>query len=396
MIVLFEGICRGLEHAPFNAALLLSVACGYPDEEIVFIAEHEHINCVQARLKTENISRFQWRECRIAPRHSGAAKRFLYDWLLLKQVFAPRRRESACMLIACSMNHSALIALKLRALAGFKSKIAIVHHSGLNSLLGSRTGRVALSFQNGDRILHLVLGEAIRRNVCRHCPELSDNLRVIDHPYLFPSQVSEHRTSEVVFGFLGIGSHGKGFDLFCRLAADSQREPCDLPAQFVLVGAISKEFLHKPLPGSEYVTTDPTVQPGGFIGPENYDRQVARVTYAVLPYSPVHYSSVMSGALLDAFSFGKPCIAIRNSVFDEYFTRMGDIGYLCDSYRDLLDTVIMVRQRGLDERYRQQRANILRAREIFSPEQVGSQLRTRLFKESGTAQLRTPLSYFQE
>jgi len=43
MIIICEPQCIGFEHAEFNAALLSVIKHAFPDEEIMFVAEKEHI-----------------------------------------------------------------------------------------------------------------------------------------------------------------------------------------------------------------------------------------------------------------------------------------------------------------------------------------------------------------
>ncbi len=55
MILLIEPQCQGFAHEQFNSALLFGYSLAYSDEEIIFFAEQNHINCVRYVLSSNNL-----------------------------------------------------------------------------------------------------------------------------------------------------------------------------------------------------------------------------------------------------------------------------------------------------------------------------------------------------
>ena len=51
---------------------------------------------------------------------------------------------------------------------------------------------------------------------------------------------------------------------------------------------------------------------------------------------------VASATFLDALSYVKPGIYLRNPYVEYYFEQMGDIGYLCDSYEEMREVVLAI------------------------------------------------------
>ena len=76
----------------------------------------------------------------------------------------------------------------------------------------------------------------------------------------------------------------------------------------------------------------------------------------------------MFDVFVDALSFGKPGIYLRNPFVEHYFERMGDIGYLCDSLDQVQETVESILLRFPLERYRAQRRAVGKGRRLFAPE----------------------------
>jgi hypothetical protein len=71
----------------------------------------------------------------------------------------------------------------------------------------------------------------------------------------------------------------------------------------------------------------------------------------------------------------KPGIYLRTPYVEHYFNRLGDIGYLCDSYEEMRDLVLSLAHEFPAERYQQQCANILAGRRLFEPATLAPKLR---------------------
>ena len=105
-----------------------------------------------------------------------------------------------------------------------------------------------------------------------------------------------------------------------------------------------------------------------------YARRAQGVTYAVSLTDPDVYRVGASTSFLDAISSVKPGIYLRNPYLEECFSKMGDIGYLCDSYEDVRDCIRSVMREFPLSRYAQQRRTILLMRHMFEPAAVSPRL----------------------
>ena len=82
--------------------------------------------------------------------------------------------------------------------------------------------------------------------------------------------------------------------------------------------------------------------------------------------------------MLDAFSHLKPIIALKTPLSEYYFNKMGDIGYLCQSYNDAIGAVMEILETRPLDRYHAQQENILKKRDQFSPAGIAPKLRVLL------------------
>ena len=178
-------------------------------------------------------------------------------------------------------------------------------------------------------------------------------------------------TKPVSFSFLGLADDMKGFPEFVELAtalAPSWRQA----VRFDLIGGTRSGELP---PSGPWVTT--YTQSGPM--PRNlFEATLRETSYAVFPFRTFYYRLTPSGSVLDAFSAGKPVIAIRNSQFEEMFQSMGDIGYLCKDVNEMKNLVATILRDPPRDRYRKQSQNILASRGIYQPHAVATQLREAL------------------
>jgi hypothetical protein len=160
----------------------------------------------------------------------------------------------------------------------------------------------------------------------------------------------------------------KGFKNFANLSMDVRKQ--NLDADFTLVG-----FVNDPSVPDEYAEfiRGFTRQP---LSPEEYRARAQGLTYVVLPLNPLHYRLVASSSFLDTLTFVKPTICLRSPYVEHYFQQLGDVGYLCDSYEEMVNTIMGILLEFPFERYDQQCRNILKARQIFTPEAVAVQVKS--------------------
>jgi hypothetical protein len=379
VIIVCEPQCAGYLHVEVNAALLAALHAGFPDQALLFMAEVDHLRLVSERLAGHYPKiPLELRPIRI-PRKDGHFFRMLQERELCRQVVRLAIQLQAEQLIFASISSYGLLALKSLLARDTPMRCSVVMHGNLEAIT-RRPKSLAARYFGTRRALeksapaglhYIVLCRSIQEHLAQELPALIKHIIAIDHPYLLAEVVkpAPFRDGIVHFGALGTGHLRKGLDTYFRLAQEIGQNGTSCQAEFVLVGPVTdKRIVAMPAEAVRLIS------PQERLSREEFGRQVRGVDYAVFPYPPKRYALSASGALCDAFSYLKPVIALRSPLFEHYFERMGDIGYLCDDYEELKQTICAILQGPPQDRYTSQVDNLLAGREIFRPELVGKGL----------------------
>jgi Tfp pilus assembly protein PilZ len=282
------------------------------------------------------------------------------------------RHRDARAVLFCSTGAAGLFALKLRC-ARPRPLCAVVPHGVLDSLGpdggGDRWFPSVLRMRNPAGLRYLFLSPTIEAEVLSRVPDLAGATAAIDHPYLFADPPGgEPEPPPLRLGSLGVARAGRGLEAFVEVAREA-RSTRTGKVSFVHVGPVQAPEL------SERARDVVSFPLRGWAAREDYEREAARLHYALFLAPPDAYRFSVSGAFLDAVSLLKPVIALRNSFFEHCFEKMGDIGYLCDTVWQAQERVAELSHRFPRSHYRsQQEAAALGARRLRA-EAVGAALR---------------------
>jgi len=237
-----------------------------------------------------------------------------------------------------------------------------------------------ISFGNTHRLRYVVLGTRIEERLKQYVPRVSSYVSSIDLPYFFSDDVSPEPFPDdaIRFGSYGIGSFEKGTDILFRLAEEVQSAKTTYKPTFTLIGYVQDQQL-KAMPHRSVNTPSLDVP----WDQEAYEKYGRCIDYALFFYRPSAFELRASGTILDAFSFLKPIIALESPLTEYYFKKMGDVGYLCENYSAIRDTVLDLLETMPIDRYRQQQENILTQRVQFSPAGVSLKFHSLLGATAG-------------
>jgi len=383
-IITVEPQCWGLEHASINAAFLDMILSAYPEAHINFLGEKEHLVMVRGileRYDAQASKRVEWRIIGIPKRDATGWLRFLREWRQVESILRYAKEHQAQLLFFTSITNTGILALKLRLYRRQGSfPLMAVMHGMLNRIVGRWPHkpwnwplnlRVVLRLPQSQAVLYLALGNSIYRSLAQEKPTLVTHFRPIGLPHFGDGALPEDRNSntqpgKLLFGYLGTGNITKGIGRFARIAQECGR--LDRQAVFLLVGSLSAWR-----DNTDYSRiTGVTEQPLSF---EEYRRRALSLTYVINTSNPEDYRLTPSSTFVDALFYGKPGIYLRNSYVQYYFGLMGDIGYLCDSYEEMVDTIKGIIMDFPSVRYEHQVRNIRKGRGIFNPKTLAPRLR---------------------
>lgn len=381
MIIICEPQCAGFEHTEVNAALLAVANNAFPDEEILFLAEKEHVQQVMKKLKAHSVENVTCEVVEIPTPGTINLVRLPAELRLIKQVFELAIKNKCSKILFASVTSAGLFAIKILLKKYKEVSCLVVPHGILESVVKRPSVlpwhfifwfRFAMTFGNTERITYVVLGESIKERLCRELPIVKDRIKSITLPTFFknPQNIPKVESNVIRFGTFGVAHLKKGFDLFFKMAEEVKGCSTSLTPEFILIGHIGDKLLKN---GPYDFASVPS--PDTPLSRERFDQYANNIDYAIYFYKPTSYQLTASGALFDAFSFVKPIIALRNPFFEYYFKTLGDIGYLCDSYNEMKMVILEILNNKPTERYKQQQTNIITGREQFNLQNVGKQFK---------------------
>jgi hypothetical protein len=276
-----------------------------------------------------------------------------------------------------SIAPSTLLALKF--IVGYLRRgrnAQVILHGGLSKLEGWRSRnpiirlqdlRTALVAPDGGKVRYIVLEKPIKEVILNKLPSLEGRVDVLDHP--LPSNAGEQSTNDLSvplqFGFLGLASEEKGFPFYIRLASEFSKKYSQC-VEFHAIGSLPCDQKRlemvalKRKPGLQKLDRD------------KFTQYLKELHFVCFPYQGGHYKFSASGALLDSIGWEKPFIAMRLPIFENLFSRFGDIGYLCDTeteFRETIDGIIMYQDAA---RYRKQTLTLRKVKESRTPKFLAS------------------------
>lgn len=384
MIIACEPVCHGFEHALVNAAVLSVVAQAFPDQEILFLAEQEHIGYVTSDPIIGSMLGITFEALPVPLRKASGPERFEREQATVARLFAMAEQREASLVVFTCITDETLRAIK-QLIANFpRLRCVAVLHGVLASVLkrpslfpwkNRNTFRTWFLNHNSPQLTNVLMGDSIERELLTRFPEMRPYLVSIDLPYRFaqPREYEPFQDRRVNFGSLGVIRKAKGSDAFLRLAHElvacqTSWKPC-----FICVGPVVDKKLRKLL-GTAITIPSPDAP----LSAEDFAFHAQKLDYAVFMHGADAYTLTASGVLFDAFSYLKPMIALRNPFFSSFFERMGNIGYLCDNYDGIKRTILRILDNPPVEEYMIQRQTLLKGRELLQTDVLASTLRDKL------------------
>ena len=372
------GVCEFLHregaHVPFNAGVVELIRLAYPDDEIAFFGEHEHVEQVRKQVGPLIASSVAWKAIVLCSRQTNYFIRLVSDIKNLNYVLRQLPHNATGRLVFTAADSSLIIAMKFMKRLGFLNiRVQAFLHGNLKSGIIGRRHRhplrrfqemkTALTLFGGSSIKFLLLEEGIREQILKRLPSLAGNIEVLEHP-LPPNEGREgrHRLSRPIrFGFLGWATEMKGFPAFVNLAAAiSKKYPGQ--AEFHVIGRLASVASSKP--EMEFLATKP-----GFerLSREDFTELIKQLHFIVMPYHLDYYELSPSGTLLDSIAWEIPIIATKLPIFKRVFETYGDVGYLFGDQKELMAVVANLVDEMDASRYNRQVSNLHGARESRTP-----------------------------
>jgi len=360
-IIIVEPERRNIEHLMFNSSVIQILYSIFYDANIVFYADKEHAELIEKETKIK----LKKRHLDIKINKQKTIQKVITDFICMLR-FARGKPDA---IVYLSATPSILLLSKV-----FLKKIAIYYffHDNLE-LLNEKYNifnyfywlRPALNIKRNN-VAHIVLSESIKMELEKVAPGVS--FEAIDLPCHSSIVDMSSRVIPPVMniGAIGFGHTKKGSHLIFELenlVSISRRVQLHHIGQFK-----DNKIL---IPNDTNVKIHGGNRP---LCPEEFNLQIEQMYYCIFFYPKHSYKLTASGAIFDALVRLKPVIAMRNAYFEYIFSKMGNIGYLCDSIEEM--SIIINTLSGQDESdYFTQQQNIKIGLKKFSVEIIERQMK---------------------
>ncbi len=370
--IIYEPWAHGMAHFEFIKAFIKTIASLY--EDVFFIGEQSLIGLL--RLEPE-LDFVQFKVFQITTYNTLMGKFFAIPKEVKNVQKIKHIAKNADIYFSFGAPHSMLISEKILR----KQRVFYVQHMALQAI-HEKLGRTKLNHYVLPAIKKLpsfhkiiVLGDSIKANLLRDVPSLlSSQIISIDHPFFMTQSLKEtepQKSDECIhIGTVGLGTAGKGYGKLNEIGEYIFDKGLSNKIKLYHIGkllgvSVDEKYVYMPFSRLEMIPSEP------------FNLEIKKLDYILFLYPADSYKLVASGAIFDAFKFGKPIIALKNDYF-MYLCQKGlKFGYLFDKLEEL-EKFLCNLPRGDSDEYRKISQNSLKMLAFFSPEVIAEQLKEQL------------------
>ena len=343
-----DTLCTNGMHLLFNASLLAILEKIF--DKISLYGEKNNIND-EIKILEENgvdISKIERKNIYLPIVKSRISNFFLYLCSFFYNLYFIVIADKDDILV---FNYNNLLAVRMMNIFNkiFHRKILIFCHGEMEFLIENRPSFGPFNrftfylgkcfFLNKkirieQNIKFVVLGDSILKNVKEILPlNISKSFITMDHSYFFKKddiiKGKVIKTENIKIGTVGLFYRLKGADDFCKLVSSINNKNIEF--------SITGKILYDVRKLQELGVSLPENLGKDVIPRDILEKRIEDLDFILYLYPITSYKIMASGAILDALSFKRPIIALRNDYFSYIFEKFGEFGYLFDSLEDIIN-----------------------------------------------------------
>lgn len=378
-MIFVEHIKDDVDHLDGNAALIASFLLAEKNDKHYFFAGESHFNKLKELLitKAKLGDNLNWIKIKPFNNFMREYKLILSDLKIALKVFHFAKKNKIDKIVFLYTTTFLLYYVKFLLPFYPNIKVFCMIHGELEKIDFNKYAQtfkqnktimflyalflglyIPLNIKTSRRLKYLVYGESIKENAIKIIPSLKDYIIAIPHPVLWETNIPRHeQNNKTIIAIPGILAPRKNQQYLQQLFSDiSKNKDLHEKCLFKFSGRIlAKDFYDKFL-NSEFIDKS-TFSPER-LSFEQRNRSISACDYTLYTYFNDSYKLIASGAFIDSINFEKPVIAIKNNYIEYYFNKYGDIGYLCNSYNELKETVFDIIKNNNIDKYNIQIQNI--------------------------------------
>lgn len=377
-------MATGGMHTEFNSACMQMLLLTFPKyQQIDFYGEQVHCKIVKGKMGAYNIC---YHPYSLLPRSlKGGIKTVLRDLIACIYVVIVflKAKRGDLLFFALSFPFSQYCIYLCQLL--FCRKTIVCQHGELEAFIKEckMSTRMKVYYRlirpllKSSRIVYVVLGQPIWKEVRSLFAETSSNVVVIDHPYLFSKQLNNTQLqfNPLIIGQVGCGGIGKGTQYLFSLASKLSSEISAGKLLIKLVGRLNPELYH--------MDEGLVIYARDTLSDADFNSGVASLHYTLQLRDRVTGKAVASGSFFDALKYEKPFIGLCNDYIDYYVKDYPKIGKSFDSIDEVAQEVRRILALKPDEQemeYVQGIEDIRRLKSRLSVPNIASSFREQFSK----------------
>jgi hypothetical protein len=330
-MLVFEPVCKGKEHIPFNSVVLTKLLEEYPND-IIFFSEENHWLNLKKQLSPKEIARI--RHTALSPcNRKTQPKEWLIQLYVIYLIYKNKKKNNKILFLSVTVPIYWWLCF-----FRFKKNTTVFFHSVLkeseawasrNPFLRLLSLRMTFKLFYNRLPKTVVLETHIKRNLIHYFPNIEGHVSVIFHPLPSdkPPAKCKLNTEVKVVTFLGNFAESKGALEFYSLAKYLNIKNIELKVAGRNVTGINLGELQSTFKEGPYST---------YLNRDEFTRSIIQSDFIFLHQNPDQYKWTASGVLLDIINFGVPIISRfpLDSIIQE--GRFKNIGYYYSNKSELL------------------------------------------------------------
>lgn len=385
MIVVVEPQMQGEKHVIVNAGILQILQNTFINDNIYLCMDELHLNKVLSKnyIKHSGLDTNRFSYDPKEDKKTNVLFKFLRQAILCFKIFKIAKRRHAKLIVFTSCFPPTAIFLNFLS-SKFKQRILICQHGDLGVLLLDKQKLATKIFRYFIRKMligrnlefnnSLIYGQSIKDKLLELVPEIkNENFIVIDHPYEYLENPHPVENSSIItIANIGTATSIKNSEQLFELSPQFSDEISEGKIKFSQIGSVSPEI-------DTYIndSVEVLVRGNDFVPNSIFQKSLEASDYFIYFFKTGgYYELCPSGTFFDAIKFLKPIIAIRNSYFEYYFSKLGNIGYLCEDLTEMTSIIKAILRGEKASEYEQQVINLKFSQIILNNSQLTDDFRS--------------------
>ena len=334
-IAICEFECKSFQHEEVNAAVIKLVLDSHSQTNVYLFCDNSHFKHIKHIYESRTGNKLNVKHVDIRPPIGEKFEHLRYH-LTIKKFFSRCKDLGIEKIYVTNTHYNALLAFN-RFIGQYpKIKIKMIVHGQLEEHFKYSAYKKILLYyfwliriieKSSPQISFYVVSDHIK--LALQETNIKRKFHSINHPYLWNTKITRATQTRNKIKLCCIGSvhRDKGKTNLRRIIRDLSQTSAEF--ELAILGNFkcntkdSRIILH-----NRRFTRD------------EFDQLIPNYDFILAPYDSGSYHLKASGILFDAINYNIPIITTKTPFTDFYFKLLGDIGYMANNYKELIECIL--------------------------------------------------------